>query len=300
MPKSFRLSLYPWITQHISATELRAQIESFGSVLQEQLSDCFGSGVRLEVLEPLDVSPQISQLAAGGADIALMNPLGYIFARQQNQDIDVVAVAERIIDGKPGTTYFSQVYTHVQTAIRHIEQFRGRSIGFGVAFSTSNFLVPAAELKARGINPLSAFQRVEFLGGHDLVAQAVYERKIDLGAGHDGVINDLSNQYGYGDARQQLVTILRSAPIPSDPIAALIPDPDVKGGVQDALIKAGRIETGKDALVRFWGGVVGLQPITADSYDELESMLANLGFTADDLLRRSTIARCQRSPVAAS
>jgi ABC-type phosphate/phosphonate transport system substrate-binding protein len=53
----------------------------------------------------------------------------------------------------------------------------------------------------------TSFASVQFLGGHDLVAGAVYEGRFDVGAGHDGVIDDLANQPGCGDARDVLVRL---------------------------------------------------------------------------------------------
>ena len=70
---------------------------------------------------------------------------------------------------------------------RDIGQSTGRTIAFGAKGSTSNFLIPVKELRARGLHPLSAFAGFSFAGGHDKVARAVYEDKDDLGAGHDRV-----------------------------------------------------------------------------------------------------------------
>jgi phosphonate transport system substrate-binding protein len=92
--------------------------------------------------------------------------------------------------------------------IHKLEQLRGRAIGYGTPYSTSNFLIPALEIKKAGLHPFTAFSRIEFVGGHELVAKAVYEGRLDAGAGHDGVIADLSNQYGYGDSAEKLVTLL--------------------------------------------------------------------------------------------
>jgi ABC-type phosphate/phosphonate transport system substrate-binding protein len=140
------------------------------------------------------------------------------------------------------------------------------------------------ELRKQGLHPLVAFSGVSFLGGHDTVAKAVYEGKVDLGAGHDGAIADLANQYGYGDARECLVQVHRSQPIPSDPIALRSSDAKLTAIVAEALVQAAADPEGKDALARFWGGVVGLEKTTSDEYRILESAVAELSLTADDLL----------------
>ena len=56
----------------------------------------------------------------------------------------------------------------------------------------SNFLIPARMLTQAGLHPWLSFRRVEFLQGHDLVARAVYDGTVALGAGHDGVITTLA------------------------------------------------------------------------------------------------------------
>jgi phosphonate transport system substrate-binding protein len=278
-----RLSYYPWITQNVTPQFLDQQICRFAQLLEQQLVKA-SSGSSVAVLPPLDVPAQIEQLLSGNCDLALMNPLGYVFARSRDVSVQSIAVAQRIIDGKVGTVYYAQVYTHRKTAIRDIAQAKGRSIGFGAKVSTSNFLVPANELRARGLHPLSAFASVSFIGGHEKVARAVYEGKVDLGAGHDGAIVDLSNQYGYGDAKECLVQLLRSAPIPSDPVALRSSDPSVKKFVTDALVAASVTPDGKDALAKFWGGVVGLETTTPDAYDVLMAALKGLNLAAGDIL----------------
>ena len=202
---SLRVSYYPWITQHVDGKELDRQIRRFVIVVQAQLKKILGSGYGLEVLPPLEVPEQIAQLVSGGAEIAFMNPLGFVFARQRDPGIETIGVAQREIDGKVGTTYFSQIYVHKKTPITSLGRLIGRSFAFGSKASTSNFLVPAAALAARKLHPLVAFSNLRFLGGHDTVAKAVYDRSVDAGAGHDGAIHDLSTQYGYGDALDVLV-----------------------------------------------------------------------------------------------
>ena len=157
MAKNLRLSYYPWITQHITQAELRRQIERFADVLLASYKNLGGteySGVR--VLDPVDVYAQINQIVAGDAELALMNPLGYMFARQRSSyAVKSIAVALREIDGVVGDTYYAQVYARKDAGILDLASSRGKSIGFGVPYSTSNFLIPAHELRLAGLHPLT-------------------------------------------------------------------------------------------------------------------------------------------------
>lgn len=288
---TYRLSYYPWITQHRPLEEVHHYVRQFAAVLATAL----GGNSTVTVVPPLEVDKQIDQLLAGAVDIALMNPLGYVFARRRPSGASIasIAIALRFIDGILGDTYFAQLYTRNTMALRKGEpalasRLRGRSIGYGVPYSTSNFLVNAWALKQQlGVHPFTFFSKVEFLGGHDIVAKAVYEGRIDVGAGHDGVIIDLANQYGYGDAKEKLVQIVRSDPIPSDPVVARIADAGERTALQAALVAAGNTPDGKAALEGFWGMAQGLKPIEANTYDLLATIMAEFKLEEKDLLRPS-------------
>lgn len=292
MPTRYRLSYYPWLTQHVPPAEIHSQIQSFAGEVAHALGDAV-----IDVLPPLEVGPQIDQLVAGASEIALMNPLGYVFARRRMAEkgapdaIQSVAIALRLIDGKVGDEYFGQIYTRDTTALRPddpqlAEKMRGRTIAFGVPYSTSNFLIPAYELLQAGLHPLTSFKRMEYAGGHDHAAKAVYEGRADLGAGHDGVIIDLGNQPGFGDAAKRMHTLIRSKPIPSDPVVVRAKDNTERNALQRALVAAGETAAGKAALARFWGLVQGLAPITADKYDVLNASMTALNLSERDLLQR--------------
>lgn len=280
----FRLSYYPWLTQNVSPQVIREQISHFAGLVSEELAKLNDPDPQIELLPPVDVPEQIGQITGTGAEIALMNPLGFVFARNRNGSVSAAAVALRIIDGKIGSVYFAQLYTHKKTAIHHLEQAKGRSIGYGVPYSTSNFLVPAYLLSQARVHPLLGFSRVEFLKGHELVARAVYDSRVDVGAGHDGVITDLANQPGFGDASELLVQIARSDPIPSDPVVINVADQATSQRLQMAIVTAGNTAAGKKALSVFWGNTQGLAATDSSRYNGLGDALRRLRFDEVDLL----------------
>jgi phosphonate transport system substrate-binding protein len=284
----YRLSYYPWITQHVAPDQIDAQIKMFAGEIQNELAK-LRLDPHVQVLPPVDVPAQIDQLVAGDAEIALMNPLGLVFARQRSEAIEAVAVAQRIIDGQVGTKYFAQLYARKDSAIGKLKDVAGRSVGYGQSFSTSNFLMPALMLHAAGVHPLCGFMRVEFLMGHDIVARAVYWGKVVLGAGHDGVIDDLARQPGFEDAKDVLQQIKRSEPIPSDPVAVRIGDAAERDKVKQAVIAAGSTPAGKNALKIFWGNVQGLETTATSEYKVLRDALDELRLGAEDLLPKAKV-----------
>jgi ABC-type phosphate/phosphonate transport system substrate-binding protein len=280
----YRMSYYPWLTQNVPQSDIAAQIAVFGRLIEEELKQLGHTEARVVVLPPVDVPQQIEQVVNGSAQIALMNPLGFVFARSLSGEAEAVAVAKRIIDGKVGIVYFAQLYTRRESGIRSLRDAAGRSVGYGLAYSTSNFLMPAFMLRAEDIHPLFAFNRIEFLKGHEVVARAVYEGKVDLGAGHDGVIIDLARQPGFADAGEVLVQVARSLPIPSDPIVVTVRDGEEREALKRAIVSAGNTQAGIEALKIFWGNAQGLEATISEPYGVLRDALKALKLDQSDLL----------------
>jgi ABC-type phosphate/phosphonate transport system substrate-binding protein len=286
MNTHYKASYYPWITQNVDIKEIHKNIEQLLRLVEEQFFLITAARISIELLPPMDVPKQMESIIKGESQISFMNPLGFIFANLKNTNVKAISVVERKIDDVWGTTYFSQLYTNKRTSIQkdYLKKIKNRSIGFGVAYSTSNFIIPAYELKKAGIDILTNFNKIEFLGGHEVVAKAVYDGKIDIGAGHDGAIIDLSNQYGYGDADDQLIQIHRSSPIPSDPVAVNISDGEFND-MQKALQKASETQDGQNAIAKFWGGARYLLPTETKNYEYLLEAIRNLNLKPEDIIR---------------
>ncbi len=275
---NYILTYYPWITQHVPAEEIRKNIEIFALALQEEIKPH-----TIKVAPVLEVPDQINSIVNGQSHIALMNPLGFAYARNQNNAIDAAAVALRIIDGHVGDSYYSQIYVHKDTGISNISGLKEHTIGYGNTQSTSNFIIPAFDLKNAHIHPFASFTRIEFTGGHDKGALAVYNKRVDAGAGHDGAIIDLANQPGYEDAKDKLIPIHRSAPIPSDPIALLVDDPAEYALLQTALVEVSEKSQAKEAIAAFWGNAQGLKATSYQPYNYLLNAVTKLGLTLEDI-----------------
>jgi len=290
------LSYYPWITQSISGQALAIAISDFAKLLEPELSRKLGGAVRLTVLPVMAIPDQINDIkappaSATGAKIALMNPVGYALTHEAERTVEAVAVVRRRIGAGPaGPTYKAQIYVNALTGITTLAALRKRSFAFGSPQSTSNFLVPAHMLWQSGLHPANAFARLEFAGGHDLAAIAVYEGRIDAGAGHDGVIVDLAAKPGFSNAAERLKRLERSGDIPSDPIAVHVRAGQVKDGIQAALLSLAKPSEpqspGNQAIKRFWGTAEGLEAIHPDGYRSLLPYLTDLSLRPDDLLKQ--------------
>jgi ABC-type phosphate/phosphonate transport system substrate-binding protein len=286
-----RLTYYPDITQHRTPQEVRDAVVGFAATLEAELRTRAGTAHNVVVLGVVSVPEQTAMMADGRCQIGLIKPSSYVYAHRRNQDVVPAAVALRTIDGKVGDTYFAQLYTHTRSGICNMEDLKRRclgarekrpSIGFGDSFSTGNFLVPAAILLAHGLHPLTRFRRMEFLGGHDGVAQAVFRGEVDIGAGHDGVIVDLARQSGFAGADKQMIQLARRD-IHSDPVATGV-SPELRHLLTDSLLAIGARDEVKKQLDIFWGAVRGLGPTDHKNYASIEAAINSLGISEADIL----------------
>jgi ABC-type phosphate/phosphonate transport system substrate-binding protein len=304
--RKITLSYYPWITQSISGETLRKPIQGFRDLLEADLRKALGEATEVELLPELEIPDQLVQLktapAAGTAKIGLLNPLGYALVRKEVPAVEGIAVIRRKIgDGQPGPIYKAQLYTHRKVFLKkekelEVKHVRGRSLAYGSPQSTSNFLVPAMMLLNAKIHPLAGLSRAEFTGGHDKAAAAVYEGRLEIGAGHDGVIHDLATKAGYRDAKCVLVQIAWSEEIPSDPVAVHASDPAMLDQIRQSLLNVAsntnQDSDGNKLIGQFWATTHGFdpiapgKPITADSYKHLLGYMDRLNLSADDVLRK--------------
>lgn len=282
MPRTYKLSYYSWITQGITSAQIQVAVQIFADALQTELRRD-DPEVTVQVQMYSDVPPQIAALIAEERHIALINPLGLVFATQRNAAVKAVAVADRndAVTGKSGPFYRAQIYT-ANSAIQTLSDIKGHSMGFGSPISTSNFLFPANLLKNNHLLWFAA--SLNFLGGHPQVAKAVYAGTVDVGAGHDGVIDDLAKQPGYSDAQQKLRRLCWIPSLPSDPVAVNLADDAECTSVASAIVKVGQDrEVIAQGIYSFWGGSTGLEATTTSAYDSIVNVLNTLAVTQQDL-----------------
>jgi phosphonate transport system substrate-binding protein len=282
MPNAYKVSYYSWITQGSSPAQIQAAVQIFADALQTELSQTEpGTTVQLQMYA--DVPPQIAAVTSEPRHIALINPLGLVFASQQNAAVKAVAVALRTdaVTGAVGPFYRAQIYT-ANPAIQAVADVSGHSMGFGSPISTSNFLFPANLLKTNHLLWLA--RSLSFLGGHPQVAMAVYGGLVDVGAGHDGVIDELAQQPGYSDAAQKLRRLCWITSLPSDPVAVNIADDAERNRVAAAIVKVGQDpKVIAQGVYIFWGGSTGLAATDTSAYDSIATVLRNLAVTRQDL-----------------
>ncbi|AFY37590.1 phosphonate ABC transporter, periplasmic phosphonate binding protein [[Leptolyngbya] sp. PCC 7376] len=99
-----------------------------------------------------------------------------------------------------------------------LEQGKDLTFAFNDVNSTSGYLVPMYYLFSQnGIDPLTHFQEVSFLGNHEATALAIAEQKIDVATNNSEALQRFANRYPEED---KTIRIIWTSPfIPADPIA---------------------------------------------------------------------------------
>lgn len=284
--KKLQLSYYPDITQYSTQEAIRKSVVEFSQFLSKDYSDRLNQEIEIEVLPVMDVKSQteLMQNPNENCAIGLMKPVSYVLARQQNQNVFSAGVAWREISGVENDKYIGQLFVHKNSGIESFKDINKKHrIAYGDSFSTSNFLIQAAELYKNGIHPFTGFRISKFFGGHDGTAKAVYYNEADIGAGHDGAIILLANEKGYEDANEVLIPISK-VEIYSDPVAVrtdLLPDVEK---FTDSLISISENPTIQKLLQNFWGNVTRLGKADPSKYSSIEEALTALNLKAKDVL----------------
>ncbi|HVO93519.1 MAG TPA: phosphate/phosphite/phosphonate ABC transporter substrate-binding protein [Terriglobales bacterium] len=232
-----------------------------------------------------DYTGVVEALRVNKLDIAFLTPASYVLARNE-ANVRVVLKSERT--GIP--YYYAAIITRADSAIKSLDDLRGKSFAFGDSLSTSGNVIPRQMLKARGIDPVRDFKQVLYSGGHDATVLAVLNGKVDAGATYANSPdnNDTAWMRYLKDPNdvKKIRAIAFSEPIPADNLV-------INGNIDEALAK--RIETvfielsrdpaGKKMLRELYQ-IDGFVPATDGDYDSVRRAFADAGIQIKDALQK--------------
>lgn len=206
-------------------------------------------------------------LGSGQADCAWMGPWGYVLARDR-AGAEALAVVR--YDGLP--TYHAIVLARTGLpGTTFPDDFRGRSISFADAGSTSGWLVPHHWLAARGIDPRSFFQYRDG-ASHAANVVAVSTGQVDLATDYD---RNLSAMIAAGRVREDQVRVVwRSDPLPNDALAVRR---DLEPAVKAAIRAAALAVEGPVAEAVLPPRYTGWEAASPDTYAAIEAAGRALG-----------------------
>lgn len=189
------------------------EIELTADTLSTLISQKTGMEVRPFVAP--DYASLIEAMRTGHVDLAWLAPMSYVDAVNE---VGVTPLLTSVRQGKP--FFYSAIFVRTDSGIRTVEDLKGKVIAFSDPLSTAGRLFPEMELREKGIQPETWFRQVVYLGGHDKVVNAVFNRSVDAGASFS---NDTTNQDNAWkqflkekDGWTQIKPLLFSRPIPGD------------------------------------------------------------------------------------
>ncbi len=180
--KRLRISLTP----HLDPDRLKE-----GHVpLAGYLSKALGVPVEVDVSESYDALG--AQLRGGEVDLAEFSPFAYV--RALRSGTQVVPLANVIADGS--VTAAGYIVVRADSPYRRVHDLKGKRFAFVDPASTSGFLFPSKVLLDHGVDPKRDFSQTAFLGNHEAVALAVFEKEFEGGALYQGALTALQRSHG--------------------------------------------------------------------------------------------------------
>lgn len=209
-----------------TAGKLQPLYDSIGQLLSAKL------GCKVEIYIATNYNAEIEAMRAGKLEIGEFGPLGYILAHQIAQGEAIATFA--LPDGKRPATYTASIVTLPGSGITSLKQVAGHSFAYSDPDSTSGHLFPAYAFRKAGIDPDTGVKGV-YAGSHTASFEAIRNKKVDAGEFNSQVMDSAmaAGEYHDGD----FVTLWKSDPIPTDPIAVRKDLPDsFKARLRDAFV----------------------------------------------------------------
>jgi phosphonate transport system substrate-binding protein len=253
----------------IGITSEFAGIEDQLNLLESALNETLPFQVKISVYP--ETGTLVDALAFDHIQMAYLGPTAYVIARERSE---LRAILTHVVNDK---AYFrSYIVTHSASPWNTLEELARQAneirFAFGPADSLSGMLVPALELKKRGVytDEEHAFQAVLFADSHETSGIWVQEKQADAAAIDSHYFEMLINQGQLND--QLLKKVWESEPFYHHPwvVRAALDDKIVQQ-LQHAFT---RLEDQK-LLAAF--GASRFTTVHDDQYDEYRRLLQEAG-----------------------
>lgn len=230
------------------------------------------TGVSIEMKIPKNYDELVDNFKSQKTCFGMMNSQSYVIANSRH---GAVVKLRTIRFGH--STYQGMIITHVSSGIKSIKDIQGKTMAYTDELSTSGYLYPKKILEKNNVKP----SKESFLLKHDEVVRQVYERKVDAGAAFfsmpsaNGAINDARSRIKdkYPDVEQKVIILVKTDPIPNDPIAFSKDfDPVVANKICMALLKLAQDAKGKQALLDLYGAEGFVRASDAD-YNSIRQVM---------------------------
>lgn len=242
------------------------------------------TGLSIKNVEASDFTTIVQAFGEGKADIAFMNTLGYLMARDW-------AKTEAHLMGLYGDvykTYRGELLIRADDNITDLSGISGKKVAFSDPFSASGYLYPLKLFKDNNVKP----KEMIFANGHKDAIEKLYNGEVDLAAVYhtrpsvDGVQRDARLELidKYPDIFSKLKILALTDEIPNGPIGMRSDLPSgVKTKLVGALIEFIRTSEGRQALNELYN-ITGLSLVSDADYDVVQKIVKDLGKSVEEVV----------------
>ncbi len=242
------------------------------------------TGLVVKVTEAPDFVTIIKALGTGDADIAFMNTLGFLLAR----DWAGANAHLKYLYGDVYSTYRGELIARADSGIDKPEDMNGKIVAFTDPYSAAGYLYALKYLTDHNITP----KQTLFAGGHKKALAMVYEGKADIAATYhekptaSGLARDARTELlkDHPDAITALKIVALTDPIPTGPVAVRKKlSSETTAKLVGALIGFARTAEGRQALYDLYN-ITGLAAASNADYDGVQKVIKELGKRVQDLV----------------
>jgi phosphonate transport system substrate-binding protein len=264
-PKVLRVGFIP--------SENMEEIQKNAQPLVDMMSKKIG--LEIQPFVATDYTGVVEAFRANKLDAAFLTPASYVMANSE-AGVKVILKAQR----GENPFYYSIVFTHKDSGVNTLSDFKGKTFAFGDTLSTAGYIYPLTLFHKQGINPNSDFDNVIFSGGHDATVLAVLNKKVTGGAtyandpqGKDAAWKHLLKP----EEASQLKVIAVSEPIPADNISISKDlSPETAEKVQRFFLDISKDPAGQ-ALIQKLYRIDAFVPATDDDYKGIRAAFSTSG-----------------------
>ncbi len=262
---SLTWGLIPYVDPEVMRARYRPIVER----LQREM------GVPISIVVGESYEDMEQKVATGAVDLANLTPYSYVQAKARAPGIEVFA--SHVSDGSP--SYACYVIVRDDDPAHSLADLKGRTFGFVDRSSASGWLVPAARMLEEGLHPTEDL-RATFLGGHDLVFDALVDGQVDAGAIYAGAL--IESRLRRPDATMVRV-LAKGIRMPHDAYVARPGFPsDSAEGIGAALADISTATAGGRRTLASTPQLNGFLPVDDSHYDKVRAVDARVSAALRD------------------
>ncbi|MFH1874612.1 MAG: phosphate/phosphite/phosphonate ABC transporter substrate-binding protein [Pseudomonadota bacterium] len=242
------------------------------------------TGLKIEAVNAKDFLSIVKAFGQDKADIAFMNTLGFLLAR------DWAKTQAHLITvyGDIYKNYRGELLVRVDSGIETVANLDGKKVVFADPYSASGYLYALKFFKDNNINP----GNTTFAKGHLDAIERLYAGEADVAAVYHtkptrtGVERDARAELlnKYPDIMTKLKVIALTDEIPNGPVALRHDLPDtIKAKLVGALMQLARTSDGRQALYDLYN-VTDLALTSDANYDAVQQVIKSLNKSIEEVV----------------